>query len=93
MRRALQSVEVAEDALEVAAAEALHAVGAALALLPYGDGGAAAAAVGAGGEAMQLSGFGPLPAGVEAQLCHCHVLAAGVVQVGTRAEAFIVVLV
>ncbi|GIL64939.1 hypothetical protein Vafri_18799 [Volvox africanus] len=70
MRRELRAIADMEDGLQAAADAAVRAVSATLTLLPYG---------GAAGTPILLEA--PLQPSLENQLRHCHVLAAGVIQV------------
>ncbi|GIL78641.1 hypothetical protein Vretifemale_8049, partial [Volvox reticuliferus] len=70
MRRELRAIADMEEGLQAAADAAVRAVSATLTLLPYG---------GAAGAPVMLEA--PLQPSLENQLRHCHVLAAGVIQV------------
>ncbi|GLI65105.1 hypothetical protein VaNZ11_008513, partial [Volvox africanus] len=70
MRRELRAIADMEDGLQASADAAVRAVSATLTLLPYG---------GAAGAPILLEA--PLQTSLENQLRHCHVLAAGVIQV------------
>lgn len=74
MRRQLRALAAAEEQLQASADAAVRAVSATLSLLSYGGGATAA-------RQSDAPLAGALPTSLDNQLRHCHVLAAGVVQV------------